>query len=493
MMAPTEIDFPSRQSIRHMTERMLLGEMEREEFEHFETLLLEDPAARLVYLEHLQVHAQLGNQQGAVRSLKSGTFLDRSEHPVSWHWVFWLTLAACILVLGVFSAFHEAPAPNALPIAGDAVRSRQILGRMLLDTRQDESEGTAQSIWTRESLHIECGVPLAFGQEIREIRLRNGVRCSLQGPARFTFNSLSELKLDYGTIVATVPEQAVGFTVVTSDLRVVDLGTTFGVSMSQDGHFESHVFRGLISISPMNPNLGTSPVQVQAGESVRVDVRELQVPLEPHQNQAQVTRQVLQVLQESDAPSCFQCVSRLYGIRELTGQLEYLPEAPASVMPGKLSSDQSIRIFREHERITLTKPLRVVPPDPATYAAPEDLRDIELPAGTQCTSYFLHCDLRTGRAVLEGTVRFDRPIVGVTFDTRDLAESDSIFGLSGVEYPSAADVLEKGMSRGSVVTHDGKIERFDSVKIHEDRHTVTVNMQAIDNYIDQLRILTEAP
>jgi len=81
-----------------------------------------------------------------------------------------------------------------------------------------------------------------------ELRFRNGVQALLEGPSQFTIQSDMELVMHSGKIRTRVPDQAKGFTVVTPELDVVDLGTEFGIAVDQEEQTELHVFSGLVEL-----------------------------------------------------------------------------------------------------------------------------------------------------------------------------------------------------------------------------------------------------
>ena len=64
----------------------------------------------------------------------------------------------------------------------------------------------------------------------------NGASVTLQGPAAYEIAGPMETRLHHGILTARIPESAIGFTVETSAMNVVDLGTAFGVSVNADEH-----------------------------------------------------------------------------------------------------------------------------------------------------------------------------------------------------------------------------------------------------------------
>ncbi len=76
----------------------------------------------------------------------------------------------------------------------------------------------------------------------------DNVEVLLQGPLEFRFTSYSEIDLNYGKLFAKVSEQGLGFTVVTPNSKIVDLGTEFGVLSHINGDTEVHVYKGTANL-----------------------------------------------------------------------------------------------------------------------------------------------------------------------------------------------------------------------------------------------------
>jgi hypothetical protein len=71
-----------------------------------------------------------------------------------------------------------------------------------------------------------------------------------------------------------VSKGAEGFTVKTNDLKIVDLGTEFGVIAKEGGHHEIHVFEGKVEVSLFRlkkTHTEKKPSVLVAGEARRID------------------------------------------------------------------------------------------------------------------------------------------------------------------------------------------------------------------------------
>ena len=81
-----------------------------------------------------------------------------------------------------------------------------------------------------------------------ELQMPNDVDLAIEGPAKFTIVSGKRVNLTQGKISANVGEAGRGFEVLTPEGKIIDLGTRFGVSVSNNGQTEAHVFQGKINV-----------------------------------------------------------------------------------------------------------------------------------------------------------------------------------------------------------------------------------------------------
>jgi len=456
-----------------MTERLLTGTIGDEEFECFESLLLNHSAARQAYIEHIEVHSQLSYLSGATTPAGEEIFLDPLSHsPSSMSRIGLLAgLLACCLLMGGLFLVHQMLRPHLDRVAQARMDSEIPVGIIITSDQKTEKATSPQH------------PPLAKGQVLaprtgdHQFQLSNGVNCTLHGPARLRFRSAFEVLLEQGTLVAHVPPQAVGFRVETPTAQIVDLGTTFSVTTDAAGGSELRVFQGSVSArskSGQEPDL--NPLLVSAHQTVRFSpASQAQPVVSPTPDPDQVLRGLKQ----------------LYGVRHVKGAIQLLPASPTSVELGKQQSDTTIFLIPEQSWVELNQPLIVVPPTSHTYSTPGEFTPLKLPAGTRCRSFLLHCDFEHRNRPLTGTVTFDRPILGVIFSSDGLQQSDRIFALKGLKYPSDESVFEYGVSRGCVIPYAGKGEMEDQVILHADGRSLTVSMNAPGGNMDQLRVLVQ--
>ncbi len=108
------------------------------------------------------------------------------------------------------------------------------------------------------------------GQGLAKIQLDNGVHAVIEGPGEFELISYDEIALHSGRLFASVPRRSVGFIVSTSNAKVIDLGTEFGVYADGYGDTEIHVLDGRVSlVSGMRADVRHSQV-VSESQACRV-------------------------------------------------------------------------------------------------------------------------------------------------------------------------------------------------------------------------------
>jgi hypothetical protein len=102
------------------------------------------------------------------------------------------------------------------------------------------------------------------------LRFRSGATLNAIGPASMRIESDMLVRLDSGQATAHVPHWAVGFTVETPDVEIVDLGTEFGVVARRDGKTDVVVFDGEVDLTPVMQRAGGVQKRLTQGEGVSV-------------------------------------------------------------------------------------------------------------------------------------------------------------------------------------------------------------------------------
>jgi hypothetical protein len=113
---------------------------------------------------------------------------------------------------------------------------------------------------------------LSLRKGTAEIKLASGVDLLLEAPADMELVDVGNSVLHTGRIVVRVPPTAAGYAVDTPTVKVVDLGTEFGVSVEPDRETVVQVFAGAVVAELKKPDpSGKRSRRLVAGETVRIE------------------------------------------------------------------------------------------------------------------------------------------------------------------------------------------------------------------------------
>lgn len=334
---------------------------------------------------------------------------------------------------------------------------------------------THQAQWTPGSAVPRSGGAMVPGEYkldagYAHLEMADGATVILQAPAVLTLHSSSRVSLSEGVLSAYVPEGAEGFVVDTPAGRVLDLGTEFGVEVIGEDRVEVQVMTGRVVASL--PGQGATRT-MRAGDAAQMNTAAARIqPVVAHaQKFARTWTEVERAVRVSDA-------------------VRYLYDTPESVRAGALEDNDVLFLLPEHRGIELPR-YRVLC-DFLTPGRYDRLSSAVGAAhgGTVVDSYLLHYD-RVGTpnelVFVEGTIHFDRPIVGVIAGPQRLFDSDAMFAVAETAYPQSS-YPGRGFEGFGHAPRGGE---QDVVTISPDRRTLTVRLGTSTN-IDQLRVLVEA-
>jgi len=137
--------------------------------------------------------------------------------------------AAAILVIALFINF----APNQM--------SREVA--TLTSSMNAEWADISNSMQNGTRL-MNGKKPLLLREGLAELLFDTNARIVIEAPAEFQIVDDERISLRYGKIYATVPQEAIGFTVNAPSARIIDLGTEFGVEADTSGNTYLHMMKG---------------------------------------------------------------------------------------------------------------------------------------------------------------------------------------------------------------------------------------------------------
>ena len=160
-----------------------------------------------------------------------------------WAWI--AVAAACILAgVAVYQAGNKPqPVEQIASVEPVPVVEPTDDGIAVIRNAADAVWGDEAELLLGDGSILSPG-PLTLISGLAQIEFYNGVRLILEGPVELELVSLDRAICKRGKLRAHVPPGAEGFSVVSERFELVDLGTEFGISVSDDGEAKVEVFDG---------------------------------------------------------------------------------------------------------------------------------------------------------------------------------------------------------------------------------------------------------
>lgn len=422
-----------------------------EELRALEKRLLCDEEARDHYLNEVNLHASLRRRFAVPERISSVTpFPVRPRRRL----VIGMAIAASVaLVVGIVTLL--APPSPPIAVIAHAVGSYD---------ERDVAYTPGDSV---------APGPFELSRGVVSLDFSNGARVSVEGPARIEVIHEMKVMLHRGVVTATIPESAIGFVVDTPAAHVVDLGTSFGVSVSEEGLTDVCVFDGEVEVSSPEKGLPEeTPQLLREGEAVRA---------------GDGMNSIDAVVYDTSLFEKAWPVNS--GVLQTTGSMRFVSPGP-DFHPGNYEDNEHIVVFPERRGFIPGEPTRVDMVDPGQYAKTQHEDKPTLLTQQRLTSYLLQFNAYPDgerpnrRRSVRGQITFAKPIVGVIMANRLLTESEIVFGIPGVEYPGARMIEARP---------EGDLrEGFDNVVLAADRRTLLIELQENPGNLDQFRVLVEA-
>jgi hypothetical protein len=429
-----------------------------EEFAELDQWLRDNPQGQSRYIEFMDTQHEVERQLAAVpvSGLSDSVSVTRTQIPRSRLAKVLAMAASLLIVLGVSWLLIAKPKDSF--VAENEANSK--LSRVLGIVTKTSS---AVSFYDGEQLGpgsaVRAGKLQLSSGKIR-LRLESGVELSLSGQTEIDLKNGQLVELLSGSVTADVPDSVIGFSVEAPGLNVFDLGTTFGVSLSPSGQPSVHVFDGVVDAEVQGSSKRTRLTGKQTaafdGTSViRTDFQDSMFT-EPE-------------LDEFSTPIT-------------TGDVRFLHTPPSTVESGQFEHDLVLCFRERNEPVILKEPLPLSLDAPGHYRVRPKWKNFgRIPSGTLVDSYFVHLDaVGPEKRLREGTITFDRPILGVVFSSQLLSEQNRILGSPSTSYSS-----ERTNPK-----HDPTLEN-ETVTLSADRRTIRFSW-IIRSRSDQARVIVAA-
>ena len=236
------------------------GSLSEKEFQELEKALRADQALRRRLVEFRMLDSDL-RASSSVTLPFPHTEQDEGSHLRSplFSWIA-LAAAACLTLSIIFLPEEETPSNPSTPTSYDP-------GVAVLTQGVD-------ALWSNSDVRV--GDSIAPGNwellaGTAELEFYNGASVTLEAPASLEVVSENGGVLHHGKLRAHVPHHAQGFTITTKEIELVDLGTSFGMEVSEDKGTEVHVFDGKVEL--FEPDSGRIPgegIELLAGDGRKI-------------------------------------------------------------------------------------------------------------------------------------------------------------------------------------------------------------------------------
>ena len=250
-----------RKKLFPLLDALIEGNISTDDHAQLESLLDENPEARSLYSEYLEL--DLGIQQlqlsDAQPSAVEELIRQTSQRPAtsgarSVLLGAMLATAACALIAVFTYPFWRAADSSPAPIASNAAdpgdettqeetspaiaRIMRLVDVEWIDGRKEFSLGDSVNC---EWLNVLSGIV--------HLEFSSGAALTLEGPAQLRIDSEAECFVQQGKVVVLGPPDLPEFTITSPGSRVVDIGTEFAVVVSEAGETDVHVLDGEVDIA----------------------------------------------------------------------------------------------------------------------------------------------------------------------------------------------------------------------------------------------------
>ncbi|QDT63438.1 FecR domain-containing protein [Calycomorphotria hydatis] len=431
-----------KQEIVRLADRLCDEGCEQSEIDRLEELVRGDVRYMQFYLDYLAVHAKLIGktwedlpEESIARITESVSKPKRSAK----HWagiIGGVSSVALMLVVGLTLFLIQPPPATAGKLVGLTADAKWA-GREYVP---------GDVVLERMTVSLEAG--------IASFELNDGAIVSIQGPATIEATSGQETQLINGLLHAFVPEKAIGYSVRTVDVKVVDLGTEFTVERHLQNGTRVVVKQGKVEAKTINES-GTERVhELIAGRAMEFQVGSDNI------------QELASSISWDDSFKNFENVRG--GIAKLEGIVRTTPSLPADLRPGQMPTNNYIMLVRECAGIELLEDLTVQQTNGA----------VTIEAGTVVDSYLLHFDpnIEYSTSSPLGTVTFNTSVLAIPASTESLNQTD---WLCATLSPQFYHGLERGLE-----------SNLDTVEVSPDRKSLTFHLtRNHPNAMDQCRIL----
>lgn len=214
-------------------QRALDGLLSEEEHDRLKSEIIRDPALRAKYVDQVWLHSMLRAERDSLVELLDEVPAAEDKIVRRWPVAIWAAAAAaCVTLVSTLTVFSKS-GPR-----------QQAVATLI---QADNCKWAGSDLPTSINSKLGTGT-LALVEGIATLKFNSGATVTLEAPTTLEVRDAMHCRLIEGTVTAEVPEPAHGFTVDAPDVKVVDLGTRFGVTASSTGNSQIRVFQGEVEI-----------------------------------------------------------------------------------------------------------------------------------------------------------------------------------------------------------------------------------------------------
>jgi len=298
--------------VHDLVTAQLEGELTDEQATRLEQLVCDDAEARRLYVQHVeqsvslrwwagQPGGEVAPAQPPVAKLAPGASADSQEPQVVARvgrrtWLTPLRVAAVVaLLVGIgylLTTSTSIPMDPSPEFAETPTDNAPHAPAMLADA----SDATWHASMAPELMHVGAKLPagpLRLESGSAQVLLNSGAAVTLIGPTEFEITGNNTAFLTRGRVLARVPERASNFTLHTPTTTVVDLGTEFGVHVTESD-VEVHVFRGSVRTTRLDADRQPRQTfEMTADEAMRISRSEPPVEIAAAPSEFHITPPVV--------------------------------------------------------------------------------------------------------------------------------------------------------------------------------------------------------
>ena len=276
---------PHNHQLIQLIDTFLQGDITPQEHAELEQRLKEDPQQRQLYVDYMQVHSGLSTW--ATETNESEDWIPHPTRPEQQTktgtprflllLVTSLVAATLLLSLAYYAGWNTGSGHE--PLITESPISQPESETNVPKTDHIALLTQAVGVEWDTPRNLQTGAGLSAGwlnlkRGTIQVEFISGASVLIEGPAAFELISPLKAFCQYGKVRASVPEQAQGFTIETSRLNVVDLGTEFTLSLDATGNGQVQVIDGEVELhSPDQKTTRPNIQSLKTGEGVAFDQR----------------------------------------------------------------------------------------------------------------------------------------------------------------------------------------------------------------------------